>query len=483
MARKKITRSLLAVLSLTFLVVATATALILARGNSITPQGLLPTGTLRVTSNVSDGLSIFINEQKKYLSSNNTIEGLMPGEYSVKVEKDNYTSWQQKVVIRQGLVTDVSVQLFPKELKLSQVTTTDVDKSFYTPKREYVFYVVADSPLGANIGIWKQTLQQAAIPLIEERPFKITNLTNEINSEIQSGNYTIIPAYNNERIILKTSKDIYLINADKTDDITAQHKLIFSYPVDDISWLRGSTNLLITSGNLLIDYDLDKKTSTIIEYGVKSPIYTSSTESIIYTFNNQLYKYTPGTHTLIELENIVLPENITNIYTGIDNDKNIVLESKNKLYFLNTTESFLGEIGEYRLISISPSGRNLLLQDPDGKIKSLLIEISQTRDTVNMSTYSTGISNDLDEDTIIWDLNSRFFIYQSTKNSTSLFSADYTGNNINTILESAYLSLPGEYTISKEANGVLIKLLDEHTLEAGDVVSTTRSNIYKLSFE
>jgi hypothetical protein len=327
--------------------------------------------------------------------------------------------------------------------------------------------------------VWKETLQQSNIPLIEEKPLKITNLTPAIEKDILAGNFTIKPSTDDSRILLTTPAAIYVLDATRYNEPTTENQLSISYPIDEVSWLRSPGNLLIRSGNLLIDYDLDKKSSTIITYQAdKAPIYTVTQTSVIYLLGGKLYKYTPGNNTAIALENIALPEGITALQTGFNSETNLILKADTKLYYLSTAESFLTELGTYDLITMSPNGRNLIVSKGD-TIESLSINISLAFNSVDTTKRATGLTNNMIRSSIIWDPNSNYFVFQKTDEGDRIYSADSSGNNLNILLFSPSVTAPAAYGLPDNNSGLVVKLFDS---QSSTDTTEKRANLYRLAF-
>src|SRR3989338_8461715 len=75
------------------------------------------TGSIFVKTN--EDAKVYLNN--KFLNSTSffgnsyTISGLLPGQYTVSLQKDNFSSWQKKILVEEGLVSDYSrILLLPK---------------------------------------------------------------------------------------------------------------------------------------------------------------------------------------------------------------------------------------------------------------------------------------------------------------------------------------------------------------------------------
>ncbi len=474
----RIRKYFVVVFSSVLFVVLAVLALVVARGNIITNQGLVETGSIRLNVSPSSDYQVFLNEQSQTLS-NNSISNITPGTFELKIDKQGYTSWHQSVDVKAGLVTDVTVQLFPQELKLEQLSKTNVDKTFFSTSHHYVYYSVTNVPLGTSVGIWKQTLQQSNIPLIDESPLKITDLTALIQKDIVAGTFTIKPSQDDTKLLLITTAATYVLDATSANQPSETNRLQVSYPVDEVNWLRPSSDLLIRSGNLLIDYNLDNKSSTIITYEVdKAPIYTLTSDAVLYLQDGKLYKFTPGSNSAVVLENVTLPASITSLRAGFSSDTDLVMQAGTKLYYLSTVESSLTELGDFGLVTLSPNGRNLMVSAADGTIYSLEINISLVQNSVDTIKRTTGITSKILVSSILWDPSSNYLVFQNSGENDHIYSADSTGNNINALLVSASIPNPGEYGIPTNNSGLVIKLFDSQQTDTTE----KRSNLYSLAF-
>lgn len=477
MWRKKLQKGVLAILTVGILIIGTIAALLLVRGNTITSSGISETGTVRLQVSPATQLSAFLDEQPKSVTSNNTLENVQPGTYQLRITKEGYTAWQQEIKVEAGLVTDVSVKLFPEELKLSQITQTNIGQTIFTSDRRRVFYVVSNSPLGGNVGIWQQSLVKSNIPLIEEQPVKITNITEPISTAIAAGTLQLTPSSNGDKLLLKAANLYYLLDTNRYNEPSNENMLNFSYQIDSIQWLRDNTNLVIKSGEVLVDYEVSSKKSTIITYTTGSqPVYALQQNSVAFILGSTLYRYNNGTTAEVELENITLPQGITAVFSGRDISESLLLNVGNKLYFLYITESFLGELGEYTLVSQSPNGLNLLVQDASNKFLSLNLDISLTQGNVKTAVFNTALGEELNVVSIHWDGASNFFSYRLNNEADKLYSADQTGNNVNLILQSENLPPISSYNVLPDASGLIILLRDTRGTTETDV----RQNLYEL---
>src|SRR3989338_10734956 len=71
---------------------------------------LVKTGSIVLRPNIE--AQIFINDELEgrtsFLSSSFSKKQLLPGTYTVRVEKDGYFPWQEEIEVKEGLVSDFS---------------------------------------------------------------------------------------------------------------------------------------------------------------------------------------------------------------------------------------------------------------------------------------------------------------------------------------------------------------------------------------
>src|SRR3990167_5472025 len=75
------------------------------------------TGSIFVKAN--EDARVYLNNKflnsTSFFGSSYTISGLLPGQYTVRLERDNFSSWQKKITVEEGLVSDYSrILLLPK---------------------------------------------------------------------------------------------------------------------------------------------------------------------------------------------------------------------------------------------------------------------------------------------------------------------------------------------------------------------------------
>ncbi|MCD4694454.1 PEGA domain-containing protein, partial [bacterium] len=128
-----------------------------------------------------DGATVYINEKpiksliKGYLSSDydyyktpTKIKNLNPGEYQVRLEKDGYHAWEQKINVYPGLITTISnIHLFKDNLPF-KISNNNFLKKNISPNKKYV--------VNLGLGIIFNLEEEKTATFTPEKNIKTENL-------------------------------------------------------------------------------------------------------------------------------------------------------------------------------------------------------------------------------------------------------------------------------------------------------------------
>lgn len=117
------------------------------------------TGLLVLTS-TPDGARVYIDDNLT-TATDDTIN-LPPGNYEVKIEKDGYFSWNEKVTVKNEAVTKTEALLFPSAPKLEAVTLLGAQTPLVDPSGSLIAYTVNNSTPEQN-GIYILSLNSRPI--------------------------------------------------------------------------------------------------------------------------------------------------------------------------------------------------------------------------------------------------------------------------------------------------------------------------------
>lgn len=156
-------RFLITLATLIVIVIAATVAVFLAKGYtfSTTEKRIVGTGIITITS-VPDAASVYIDGHLT-TATNATISSLVPNEYSVRVVKEGFIPWEKKVEVKEGLVTDLEITLFPAIPTIYPLTFTGVKKPLLSNDGAKLAYIVSsttsDGAINKKAGVWVWTLK------------------------------------------------------------------------------------------------------------------------------------------------------------------------------------------------------------------------------------------------------------------------------------------------------------------------------------
>ncbi|MDD5147531.1 MAG: PEGA domain-containing protein [Candidatus Daviesbacteria bacterium] len=164
--------------------VIAAIAIFLAKGYTFSPKEkrIVGTGIITITSE-PDAASVFIDGHLT-TATNATVSSLSPKNYSVRIVKEGFISWEKQVSVKEGLVTAVKVTLFPAIPTIYPLTFNGVENPTLSPDGSKLAYIV---PLSTSAGIankkagvwvWTQTRNQPISFARSSEPHQIVQSTS-----------------------------------------------------------------------------------------------------------------------------------------------------------------------------------------------------------------------------------------------------------------------------------------------------------------
>lgn len=209
-------RFILTIITLIIIAAVTAVVIFLAKGYTFSPKEkrVVGTGILTVSSS-PDAASVFIDGHLT-TATNTTISSLSPKTYDVKIVKEGFIPWQKQIVIKEGLVTEVKVTLFPAIPTIYPLTFTGIENPTLSPDGEKLAYVVpvAKTSPGSSkkAGIW--VLVQA-----DNQPISLAKSsgTRQIaqSASIDFSTATLNWSADSKQVIASVAGNNYLLDADR----------------------------------------------------------------------------------------------------------------------------------------------------------------------------------------------------------------------------------------------------------------------------
>lgn len=201
-------RFIFTILTLLIIGLAAGVAIFLAKGYTFSPKEgrVVGTGIISVTS-IPDAASVYVDGHLT-TATNATISSLVPKEYDIKLVKEGLIPWQKKVKVREGLVTDLKITLFPAIPTIYPLTFNGVKNAILSPDGGKVVFTVSG---GKKPGVWVWTF-------VDNRPiaFARGGQPHEIagNGTVNYSEATLRWSSDSKQVLATIGQNNYLLNDD-----------------------------------------------------------------------------------------------------------------------------------------------------------------------------------------------------------------------------------------------------------------------------
>ena len=225
------------------------------------------TGAIYLKSNTD--AKIYINDRlvgtTSFLGNTFSKSGLLPKQYAVRVIRDGYTSWQKKVTVQEGFVSDFeNVLILPESEDETSKIIAEIDSSLYPTQTPSPSISLLKSPTPTPKPAQTPYLKPA--PSLE--PYYIKNkilyhvisdkpeiITKNVSSFILDDDESRIAWWNeNNELWVMWLKDTDYQPHHKQGDIELITR--FSTRIKNIAWFRGNNHIVVASlGYKIVELD------------------------------------------------------------------------------------------------------------------------------------------------------------------------------------------------------------------------------------
>lgn len=228
------------------------------------------TGSIFVKTN--EDAKVYLNgkflNSTSFFGNSYTISGLLPGQYTIRLQRDNFSSWEKKISVEEGLVSDYSrIFILPKSGDETVALKQEITNLLYpTPK-----------PITASSG----TPPKAVAPLPQKSPtpspspvttdpFYLKNgvlFKNMGNGETERLAYLVTGfsfSSDNKKIAWWNSNEFWVMWLSDADyqpyHKTGDKELInrFSIKIKNASWFRDNDHIVVDSDGYKV-LEIDKR--------------------------------------------------------------------------------------------------------------------------------------------------------------------------------------------------------------------------------
>lgn len=337
---------------------------------------LVHSGSITIESWPRD-VDIYLNDEKqekKQLNNINnsyTVNGLKPGRYRLKCQKEGYTSWEKNIEVHSGLSTEFwNVLLYPVEnTDINQYNTPSIEQFFLSPRNnDEVVYFYKD---GGNNRVGLLNIRDISTDeIFSTSSLQFLEPSQEENVEWSTDNKQIlIPLTdgNQKQYIIAR------IRKDRLNNITNLNQIFDHHDVrlQKVRWMfeKNDELVILTSDHKLYYFFLeDPEKTVLIDENVSA--FNFAGNRIYYTQlpNNLVWE--------ISGHDISTKRQITNISVASDQDEFIkfivydeyrlaIINNKKQLFVYNEEkekgEKIFNEIdGQVEGIQFSNDGKKLL---------------------------------------------------------------------------------------------------------------------------
>jgi len=201
-------RFIVTIITILVIAVAAGIAILLAKGYTISPKErrLVGTGIMTVSSE-PDAASVYIDGHLT-TATNATVSSLSPNTYSVKVVKEGFIPWERQVSVKEGLVTEVKITLFPAIPTIYPLTFIGVANAQLSPDGSKLAFIVPKDKK-AGVWVWTMARNQPISFARSSEPHQIA-----LNTAIDFSKATLKWSPDSKQILAIVEKNNYLLEGD-----------------------------------------------------------------------------------------------------------------------------------------------------------------------------------------------------------------------------------------------------------------------------
>lgn len=473
-------------------VMITIIVIIIAQGKQVTEKGIVDTSIVRLHTTPSD-VTAYINDKQVKLIENR-IENIEPGEVRLQLNRDGYSTWEKILTLEAGMVKDIYAQLYPLELKFTQITKSDIDEIFFCEQADFIYYTILSTENPKEAGIWRLKLTRSLISFGEDSPSKLVEFDSKILSIIQGTNYSIRPSYDNNRFILDIpeQKLIYIYNANKVNEYVDLVKQIGFYP-EKVSWYRNSDAVIVQNDKILFEYEISTDQKSLIYYSPDSHIVSTNNIQTAYVFKTkekEFDKYVNKNITMLKLpDSFIIPETVNKLYSPNSQTEVLIIEGSTGLTYIDLDKNFVDNFAdEGEILSVS-SEANALVYKVKDKLFTYVLETNVGNKPYHAQITEVNIKiNELEN--IYYSPTGIHLIalLKTQEGNRTLWLMDSDGQNPRILVSEK--SISGNKSQITNNGATLYLLLEDNPSQTTQLDNSSQNqnshiikNIYKLSLQ
>ncbi len=174
------------------------------RGQSGYPQPTVKkTGMLAVRS-MPDGAKIYLDDEL-ITATDDTISSLQPGQYTLRIERDGYESWEKEISVYPELVTDITAVLVLQSPRLEPLTNTNVKAFGLSTNQNNIVFLTTDHE---EPGVWSLPLTGSPLNIFRNNT---RLLIPDTSNATPSAGENIWWSKNDDELLVRMNETGYLL--------------------------------------------------------------------------------------------------------------------------------------------------------------------------------------------------------------------------------------------------------------------------------
>lgn len=244
-------RFIITIATLLTIIICAGIAIFFAKGYSISTKEKRIVGTGIVTiKSEPDAASVYLDGHLT-TATNATISSLSPKTYSIRVVKEGFIPWEKSVAVKEGLVNEIKVTLFPAIPTIYPLAFTGVANPVLSPDGSKLAYIVPSSSSPKKNGIWVWTMVNNQ-PIAFVRSSEPHQISSNIVTDFSKATLRWSP--DSKQVLATVDNNNYLLESDTLNsdprDITPILSATLSGWEEDTRAKKGASILAIKDINL-----------------------------------------------------------------------------------------------------------------------------------------------------------------------------------------------------------------------------------------
>lgn len=174
----------------------------LQRGEETTVD-LSTTGMISAKS-IPEGASVYIDDEL-ITATDDTIPGLEPGNYELKIIKKGFEEWKKEVEVFEELVTDITAVLVSQSPQFEPLTNTGANFPSVSPSLKTLAYFSEDEE---SPGVWVIPIDQGGLNIFRANPTVVLEDT-AVNK--YSNGKSIVWSPTETQLLVETNESIFYL--------------------------------------------------------------------------------------------------------------------------------------------------------------------------------------------------------------------------------------------------------------------------------